>query len=163
CNGAKAPCLNRPDLCQLYPMRTTIKHSRQEQKPKASTSDVLGQRPRPERIDPRWKMHYQHLVELRDYLLRRQNLLSKDAIDEQPNFSTHMADAGTDTYDRDLALGMLSSEQDSLYEIDEALERIREGTYGICELTGKKIETARLDAIPWTRFTAEAENQLEKE
>src|SRR5262249_36055725 len=102
-------------------------------------------------------------VELRDYLLRRQNLLSKDAIDEQPNFSTHMADAGTDTYDRDLALGMLSSEQDSLYEIDEALERIREGTYGICELTGKKIETARLDAIPWTRFTAEAENQLEKE
>jgi RNA polymerase-binding transcription factor DksA len=108
-------------------------------------------------------MHYQHLVELRHYLLLRQNFLPKHAIDEQPNFSTHMADAGTDTYDRDLALGMLSSEQDSLYEIDEALERIREGTYGICELTGKKIETARLDVIPWTRFAAEAEKQLEKE
>lgn len=74
-----------------------------------------------------------------------------------------MADAGTDTFDRDFALGMLSSEQDALYEIDEALNRIRDGTYGKCELTGKPIEPARLDAIPWTRFSAAAEKQLERE
>src|SRR5437667_415062 len=80
-----------------------------------------------------------------------------------PPFSTHMADAATDTYDRDFALSMLSCEQDSLYEIDEALDRIRDGTYGVCELTGKKIEPQRLEAIPWTRFTAEAEKQLEKQ
>lgn len=74
-----------------------------------------------------------------------------------------MADAGTDTFDRDFALGMLSSEQDALYEIDEALNRIREGTYGMCGLTGKPIEPARLEAIPWTRFSAAAEKQLERE
>jgi RNA polymerase-binding transcription factor DksA len=74
-----------------------------------------------------------------------------------------MADAGTDEFDRDFALGMLSSEQDALYEIDEAINRIRDGTYGKCELTGKPIEAARLDAIPWTRFSAAAEKQLERE
>jgi RNA polymerase-binding transcription factor DksA len=73
-----------------------------------------------------------------------------------------MADAGTDHYDRDFALGMLSSEQDAVYEIEEALNRIRDGTYGVCELTGKRIPEARLEAIPWTRFTAEAEKELEK-
>ena len=102
-------------------------------------------------------------MDLRAQLLRRQNLLSKDALEAQPTFSTHMADAGTDTFDRDFALGILSSEQNSMYEIDEAVERIRDGTYGICELTGKKIEAGRLEAIPWARFTAEAEQQLEKQ
>ena len=84
-------------------------------------------------------------------------------MEEQPTFSTHMADAGTDTYDRDFALSILSSEQDSLYEIDHALERIRDGTYGTCELTGKKIEAERLEAIPWACFTTEAEQELEKQ
>jgi len=74
-----------------------------------------------------------------------------------------MADAGTDTFDRDFALGMLSSEQDALYEIDEALNRIRDGTYGKCEVTGKPIEATRLEAIPWARFSAAAEKQLERE
>src|SRR5207302_5804814 len=144
-------------------MRTSSRQPRRPHKPRAATSDVLGQPPRRERIDPKWKKHYAHLVELRDHLLRRQDFLSKDAIEQQPTFSTHMADAGTDTYDRNCALSMLSSEQDSVYQIDEAIERIREGSYGICELTGKKIEAGRLEAIPWARFTAEAEKQLEKE
>jgi DnaK suppressor protein len=100
---------------------------------------------------------------LREHILRRQGGLAQEANDQQPAFSTHMADAGTDTFDRDFALGMLSSEQDALYEIDEALDRIRDGTYGKCELTGKPIESARLDAIPWTRFSAAAEKQLERE
>ena len=74
-----------------------------------------------------------------------------------------MADAGTDSFDRDFALSRASSEQDAVYEIDEAMMRIRRGTYGICELTGKPIERHRLEAIPWTRFSAEAEKLLEKE
>ena len=61
------------------------------------------------------------------------------------------------------AIGILSSEQDALYEIEQALHRIRDGTYGICELSGKRIESERLQAIPWARFTAAAEKQLEKE
>jgi RNA polymerase-binding transcription factor DksA len=100
---------------------------------------------------------------LRGHILRHQGGLAKEAVDQQPAFSSHMADAGTDTFDRDFALGMLSSEQDALYEIDEALNRIRDGTYGKCELTGKPIEPERLEAIPWTRFSAAAEKQLERE
>jgi DnaK suppressor protein len=74
-----------------------------------------------------------------------------------------MADAGTDSFDRDLALSQISSEQDAVYEIDEAINRIRNRSYGICELTGKPIEPQRLEAIPWTRFSMEAERMLEKD
>lgn len=124
-------------------------------KPKAAaTPDVLGSASRPVRIDPKWEKHYRRLTELRENLVNRLSDLSRDAISEQPSFSMHMADAGTDTYDRDLALGMLSSEQDAIYEVEEALDRITYGTYGICELTGKPIEAARLAAVPWTRFSS---------
>jgi hypothetical protein len=57
----------------------------------------------------------------------------------------------------------LSSDQDAVYEIEEALKRIEKKTYGVCELTGKTIPKARLEAIPWTRFTVEAQAQLERE
>src|SRR5262245_59315175 len=75
----------------------------------------------------------------------------------------HMADAGTDCLDRDFALSLLSANQDSIYEIEQAIKRIEYGAYGICELTGKPISQARLQAIPWTRFSVEAERQLEKD
>jgi RNA polymerase-binding transcription factor DksA len=124
---------------------------------------VVGSYRRQKPIDPKWQKQFDRLMELREHLLRHQGHLAKDALDEQPTFSTHMADAGTDAYDRDLALGMLSSEQDALYEIEAALDRIQNGTYGSCELTGKRIDMQRLKAIPWARFTAEAEKQLESE
>ena len=79
------------------------------------------------------------------------------------NYSLHMADSGTDNFDRDFALSLLSSDQDAIYEIEEALKRIEKGTYGTCELTGKLIPAPSLEAIPWTRFTVEAQSQLEKE
>ena len=60
-------------------------------------------------------------------------------------------------------MSLLSSDQDAIYEIEEALRRIEKNTYGICELTGKSIPKARLEAIPWTRFTVEAQAQLERE
>jgi RNA polymerase-binding transcription factor DksA len=136
---------------------------RSSRKRRASTSDVLGPALKPRQIKPKWQKHYRHLTELRDVLAKRQSTLSKDALDEKPIFSTHMADAGTDTYDRDFALSVLSAEQNAVYEIDEALDRIRNGRYGICELTGKPIEAQRLAAIPWTRFTAAVEKQLEQD
>ena len=102
-------------------------------------------------------------MDLREHMLRRQADLEQAALQEQPKFSMHMADAGTDSFDRDFALGMLSSEQDALYQIEQALDRIRSGTYGRCELTGKPIEEDRLAAVPWTRFSAAAERQLESQ
>src|SRR5262249_15056979 len=135
---------------------------RARRRPKAGTADVLGmaeERP----IRAKWRAHYKRLTNLRDSLLRRQSDLNRDALEEQPNFSIHMADTRNCEYDRDFALGMLSSEQDALYQIEGALDRIRNGTYGICELTGKPIEPARLEAIPWTRFSLAAEARLEKD
>jgi len=148
-------------MCKGYSM--TRIGARTRRKPRAVTADVLGQAPRRERINPKWRAQFGRLTELRDQLLNRQNGQAREALEQQPGFSSHMADAGTDTFDRDFALGMLSSEQDALYEIDEAINRIRDGTYGKCELTGKPIEAARLEAIPWTRFSAGAEKQLERE
>jgi RNA polymerase-binding transcription factor DksA len=78
-------------------------------------------------------------------------------------YSLHMADSGTDNFDRDFALSLLSSDQDAVYEIEEALKRIEKDTYGVCELTGKPIPRQRLEAIPWTRFTVEAQAQLERD
>ena len=73
-----------------------------------------------------------------------------------------MADAGTDTFDRDFALSLVSSEQEALSEVEAAIKRIRDGTYGICELTQKPISRDRLLAVPFTRYSAEAQKELEK-
>ncbi|HLH56708.1 MAG TPA: TraR/DksA C4-type zinc finger protein [Verrucomicrobiae bacterium] len=132
-------------------------------KPKAATEQILTGGPQPAKIDPKWEKAFERLMQVRATFDKRRSDVTNDALSEQPTFSSHMADAGTDTYDRDLALGVLSSEQEAIYEVDEAIARIRDGTYGICELTGRPIEPARLEAIPWTRFCAEAEKQLERE
>jgi RNA polymerase-binding transcription factor DksA len=137
--------------------------SRARRKTSATTAEVLGSPISQEKIPPKWRAYYRRLRELREELVRRQAHLNDDALAEQPTFSSHMADAGTDNFDRDFALGILSTEQDARYEIERAMERIHEGTYGICEVTGKPIEKERLAAIPWTRFTAKAERELERE
>jgi len=120
-------------------------------------------KPANERIPSRWREYYDKLVSLRGRLTNRRGELVRDASEEQPTFSLHMADAATDAFDRDFALSMASSEQSALYEVEQAINRIRNGTYGICELTGKPIEPERLKAVPWARFSAEAEKQLEKD
>jgi RNA polymerase-binding transcription factor DksA len=89
--------------------------------------------------------------------------LAKESAQEMPGYSLHMADCGTDNFDRDFALSLLSSDQDAIYEIEDALKRIEKKTYGVCELTGKAIPKARLEAIPWARFTVQAQAQLERE
>ena len=115
------------------------------------------------KIKPEWQVFYDRLLELRDQLLRQMNGLAKESAQELAGYSLHMADSGTDNFDRDFALSLLSSDQDAIYEIEEALKRIEKNTYGICELTGKAIPRSRLEAIPWTRFTVQAQAQLERE
>ncbi len=141
------------------------KRARTANKPRAATSDVVGsQRGRnSDRVPAKWREHHRRLLQLREELSSSQSRLAREAAEEAPAFSSHMADAGTDTYDRDLALSMLSSEHNALYEIDQALHRIRNGTYGICELTGKPINAERLTAVPWARFNLAAEKKLEQQ
>ncbi len=117
----------------------------------------------PKKIRPEWQKYYQRLLDLREQLLQQMTGLAQESAQELPGYSLHMADSGTDNFDRDFALSLLSSDQDAVYEIEEALKRIEKKTYGVCELTGKTIPKARLEAIPWTRFTVEAQAQLERE
>jgi len=114
-------------------------------------------------IKQEWAKYYAMLLDLRERLRNQMNGLAKESAEEMASYSLHMADSGTDNFDRDFALSLLSADQDAVYEIEEALKRIEKGTYGICELTGKQIPKTRLDAIPWTRFTVEAQAQLERE
>lgn len=115
------------------------------------------------KIKQEWQKYYTTLIDLRERLVAQMNGLAKESAEEMAGYSLHMADSGTDNFDRDFALSLLSSDQDAVYEIEEALKRIEKNTYGICELTGKHIPRARLEAIPWTRFTVEAQAQLERD
>jgi DnaK suppressor protein len=115
------------------------------------------------RIKAQWAKYYNRLLELREQLTRQMDGLAKESAQEMPGYSLHMADSGTDNFDRDFALSLLSADQDAVYEIEEALKRIEKNTYGVCELTGKPIPQKRLEAIPWTRFTVQAQAQLERE
>ena len=109
------------------------------------------------------------LLQLRDSMLdsmmgvAKDNLRSRAEGSEASAFGMHQADAGSDAYDRDFALSLLSQEQDALYEIEEALKRIDLGTYGVCEMSGKSIAQARLEALPFARCTVECQAQLEKQ
>jgi len=109
------------------------------------------------------------LLQLRDNILDSMNGVAKDTLraraegSEASAFGMHQADAGSDAYDRDFALSLLSQEQDALYEIEEALKRIEQNVYGTCEMSGKPIAHARLEAIPFARFTVECQAQIEKQ
>jgi RNA polymerase-binding transcription factor DksA len=136
----------------------------------ATASAILGRPvakanagPDLKKVKPEWHGFCLHLLELREQLVRQMNGLAQESAQELAGYSLHMADSGTDNFDRDFALSLLSSDQDAVYEIEEALKRIERKTYGVCELTSKPIPRARLEAIPWTRFTVEAQAQLERE
>jgi DnaK suppressor protein len=78
------------------------------------------------------------------------------------NMPIHMADLGTDSYEIDNIIGLMDSERKILMEIDEALSRIEDGTYGICQGRGESIPKERLKAIPWARYCVACATLLEK-
>lgn len=86
----------------------------------------------------------------------------KDDAGDLSGYSQHLADAGTDTADRDFALSLISNEQEALKEIADAVERLKSGKYGICEITNKVIPHARLMAVPFTRYSLEGQKELER-
>ncbi|MBC2594159.1 TraR/DksA C4-type zinc finger protein [Ruficoccus amylovorans] len=144
----------------------------------ASLSDILGFNPAEkaakqseDNVPQKWIKYYKALVELRDHVndglqlhtadtLKRSN---KEDSGDLSGYGQHMADAGTDTFDRDFALSLVSSEQEALYEIEEAIQRIFNDTYGTCEITGEPIAKDRLLAVPFTRYSLEGQRELEKQ
>jgi RNA polymerase-binding transcription factor DksA len=115
------------------------------------------------------KLQKGRLLDLRDHFLDQMQSVAQDSLrsraenNEASAVGQHQADAGSDAYEKDFALSLLSAEQDALYEIEEALKRIDAGTYGVCEMSNKLIPHPRLEAIPFARFTVECQQQLEKE
>ncbi len=133
------------------------------------TEALLGRNHAPRKMSPFTRQQKEKLLNLRDAMVDSMAGVAQDTLrsraegSEASAFGMHQADAGSDAYDRDFALSLLSQEQDALYEIDQALKRIELGTYGICEMSGKPIPHARLEAIPFARFTVECQSQLEKQ
>jgi RNA polymerase-binding transcription factor DksA len=139
---------------------------------KASASPrvaLLGGNNHERKLSPFIRKQKEKLLQLRDAMVDSMAGVAQDTLrsraegSEASAFGLHQADAGSDAYDRDFALSLLSQEQDALYEIDQALKRIELGTYGVCEMSNKPIPHARLEAIPFARFTVECQSQLEKQ
>jgi RNA polymerase-binding transcription factor DksA len=129
---------------------------------RARTVDVIG-RQNGEGMNPKWRKNFDKLIETRDELLARRGDLGETASVYESNFAVNPADRGTDEYETGAAYGKFSSDQEVLFEIEEALRRMDDGTYGICEATGQPIPEERLEAVPWTRFARDAEEKFERE
>jgi RNA polymerase-binding protein DksA len=78
------------------------------------------------------------------------------------NMPIHMADVGTDNFEQEFTLGLIESERQILREIQDALARVDDGTFGICQGTGKPIPRVRLEAVPWAKYTIEYSRMLEQ-
>jgi len=86
----------------------------------------------------------------------------KDASGDISGYTYHMADVATDAYDREFSLGLASNEQNLLYELDDALKKIDEGTFGICEECNSLITKIRLKAVPYARLCVKCQKKKEK-
>lgn len=86
----------------------------------------------------------------------------KDAAGDISGYSYHMADQATDTFDREFSLGLASNEREIVHELDDALNRLEEGTYGICESCKGPIAKARLKAVPYARLCVKCQQAKEK-
>ncbi len=78
------------------------------------------------------------------------------------NLPLHMADTGTDNYEQEFTLGLVEKDRQLLREIQVALAKIQDGSYGVCEGTGKPISVPRLEAQPWAKYSIEYARALEK-
>lgn len=154
--------------------KVSVKKTTQKKESKAlrsnhrALSQTFIQKPankKNEKLSPFLAKQRNRLLQLKDTLLDSMQGVARDNLhagSQTSAFGMHQADAGSDAYDRDFALSILSQEQNSLYEIDEALKRIDDGTYGVCEISNKQIPRARLEARPFTRYTVECQADLEK-
>lgn len=142
----------------------------------ASLADILGFNPRAkashaeneeDTIPEKFKRYYKLLIELRNHVTGQvdqhsEETLKRSAKEDSGDLSSYGTDGGTDSFDRDFALSLVANEQEALAEIEAAIQRIKAGTYGVCEHTEKPISKERLIAVPFTRYTAEAMKEIEK-
>ncbi len=122
-------------------------------------------------IPEKWRKYYRKLIERKNGLLARINDHSQKAFRKEGKeetgdvsaYSQHTADIDNEAFDRDFAISRLSAEQEELSEINIAIERMKKGTYGICEITGKPIPAERLNKVPFTRYSLQGKIEAEKQ
>lgn len=121
-------------------------------------------------------MTKQQLKEFREALLRERGKFAgeiraiakdvsknpRDASGDLSAYPVHLADMSSDTYERELSASIASSEQEVLYQIDEALKHLDEGTYGTCQQCSKPISLSRLKAVPYTSQCIECQRAQER-
>ncbi len=115
---------------------------------------------------PDFALHREGLLALRaklqgDMTQMEDSALNKDR-SKTTSMPTSMAELGSGNFDQELTLSLLGSEKDALDQIDGALERIDDGSYGQCETCGVKIPTSRLEAIPYTSLCVRCASQGEE-
>lgn len=126
-----------------------------EEYPKGKQDFILGQ--------------YRNLIDLFNQLSETMHHQTEDALSnklegsEASGSGMHQGDAGSEAYDREFALNMLGKEVDSLKEIQAAIQRVEEGKYGICEMSGEEIPEMRLEALPFAKFTVGCQAKWEEE
>ncbi len=118
------------------------------------------------KMTPFVKKQYQRLLDLRDQFIVAINDITHNTLRNNPGNESsgsgiHQGDAGSDAYNRDYAISILSKEQDALYEIDRAIHRVENGTYGICQMSGEDIPVIRLETLPFARLTVECQTLWE--
>jgi RNA polymerase-binding protein DksA len=123
------------------------------------------------------KFNKKELVEFKKIILKRKEEIlegikhisddtlhksQKEAAGDISGYTYHMADVATDTYDREFSLGLATNERKILYELDDALKKIDEGTFGICEDCRRLITKTRLKAVPFARLCVKCQEKREK-
>lgn len=142
----------------------------------ASLADILGFNPKSRvshaaneeaSVPDKFKRYYKLLIELRNHVTGQvdqhsEETLKRSAKEDSGDLSSYGTDGGTDSFDRDFALSLVANEQEALAEIEAAIQRIKSGSYGVCEHTQQPINKERLSAVPFTRYTAAAMKEVEK-
>lgn len=120
------------------------------------------------RINPKFEPYRKLLLKAKEQIVGDLRQLSNDHSESTNDRSgdisghaMHMADVATDMYDREFLLGLASNDRELLYQIDEAMGRMEEGTYGLCDSCQKSIPVTRLKAIPHVRTCLKCQEKLE--
>jgi len=123
------------------------------------------------------KLNKKELAEFKKIVLKRKDEINneikhisedtlkksqKEASGDISGYTYHMADVATDNYDREFSLGLASNDRKLIYELDDALKRIEEGSFGICQSCGCSISKTRLKAVPQARFCIKCQEKKEK-
>lgn len=107
-------------------------------------------------VPERWAWHHRALIHLQDRLNHAHDEHTAAVLQPSDRSGADLADSAEELVERDLLWAELAVQDDMRVEVACALQRLRDGTYGRCEETGRTIDEARLRAAPWTRYSRPA-------